>query len=144
MLNLTTISPRGRFFMDPFQEFENLTNQMFSQNQMSGFSMDIKDNGDSYQLLADLPGMKKEDIHIDLNGDTMTITAERHSDFEEKDQQGNYVRCERSYGSFSRSFDVSGVDTEHMTAAYKDGVLTLEMPKKSPQLPQSRRLAIGD
>lgn len=144
MLNLTTFSPNGRFFLDPFQEFENMTNKMFSQNQLKGFSMDIKDVGDSYQLMADLPGMNKEDIHIDLNGDTMTITAERHSDFEQKDQQGNYVRCERSYGSFSRSFDISGVDTEKISAAYKDGVLTLDLPKKSAQVPQSRRLTIGD
>ena len=91
---------------------------------------------------ADLPGVEKEDLHIDLNGDAMTISAQRHSQYEEKDQQGNYVRCERSFGSFSRTFDVSGVDTEHVTAAYQNGVLTLEMPKKAEAVPESRRLEI--
>ena len=87
-------------------------------------------------------GVEEEDLHIDLNGDAMTISAQRHSQYEEKDQQGNYVRCERSFGSFSRTFDVSGVDTEHVTAAYQNGVLTLEMPKKAEAVPESRRLEI--
>ena len=119
-----------------------MANSFFGANPNAGFSMDIKDNGTAYELKADLPGVEKEDIHIDLNGDAMTISAQRHSQYEEKDQQGNYVRCERSFGSFSRSFDVSGVDTDHVTAAYENGVLTLEMPKKGTTVPESRRLEI--
>lgn len=141
MFGITTFRP-NQFMMDPFREFENMAGAFFGPNFATDFSMDIKDDGAAYQLKADLPGMNKEDIHIDLNDDTMTISAQRHSQYEEKDQKGNYVRCERSFGSFSRTFDVSGVDTEHLEAKYQDGVLTLEMPKKAEVVPESRRLEI--
>ena len=98
---------------------------------LAEFKTDIQDKGDSYLLQADLPGFKKEDIHIDLNGETMTIRAERHSEHEEQDKKGSYVRCERSYGSYERAFDVSGIDTDKIGAQYADGVLKLTMPKKS-------------
>lgn len=98
---------------------------------LSEFKTDIQDKGDSYLLEADLPGFKKEDIHIDLDGETMTIRAERHSEHEDQDKKGNYVRCERSYGSYQRAFDISGIDVDRISAQYADGVLKLDMPKKS-------------
>ena len=98
---------------------------------LAEFKTDIQDKGDSYLLQADLPGFKKEDIHVDLDGETMTIRAERHSEHEEQDKKGSYVRCERSYGSYERAFDVSGIDTDKIGAQYADGVLKLTMPKKS-------------
>ena len=101
-----------------------------------------RDAGDAYVLEADLPGVKKEDIHIDVDGDRLSISAQRSSGREEKDQDGNYIRCERSYGSFSRSFDISGVRSEDITAAYENGVLTLTMPKQTTAVPAARRLEI--
>ena len=98
---------------------------------LSEFKTDIQDKGDSYLLEADLPGFKKEDIHVDVDGDTMTIRAERHSEHEDQDKKGNYVRCERSYGSYQRAFDISGVEVADISAQYNDGVLKLNMPKKS-------------
>ena len=76
-------------------------------------------------------GATKEDIHVDVDGDTMTIRAERHSEHEDQDKKGNYVRCERSYGSYQRAFDISGIDVDRISAQYADGVLKLDMPKKS-------------
>ena len=108
----------------------------------SGFNTDIQDLGDKYLLEADLPGFNKEDINIEFDDDVMTIKAQRHSEHEEKDNKGNYVRCERSYGSYQRSFDMSGINTEDMKAEYKNGVLKLTMPKKEEVLPQARTLAI--
>ena len=87
------------------------------------------DKGDHYLLEADLPGMKKEDIAIDIDGDNLTIKAERRNEHEEKDK--SYVRCERSYGSYQRAFDISGVEVADISAQYNDGVLKLNMPKKS-------------
>ena len=72
----------------------------------------------------------------------MTINAERHSEHEEKDKKGKFVRCERSYGTYSRQFDVSNINTEGIKAKYENGVLTLNMPKKSAQLPTAKRLEI--
>ena len=134
---------------DPFREMEEMERAFFGRpfggHNFSGlteFKTDIQDKGDSYLLEADLPGFKKEDIHIDLDGETMTISAERHSQHEEKDNQGNYLRCERSYGSYQRSFDISGIEESGLTAEYSDGVLKLTMPKKQQTVSGARRIEI--
>ena len=120
---------------DPFRDMEALERAFFGNRDFLGdvgtFKTDIQDKGDSYLLEADLPGFKKEDIHVDVDGDTMTIRAERHSEHEDQDKKGNYVRCERSYGSYQRAFDISGVEVANISAQYNDGVLKLNMPKKS-------------
>ena len=133
---------------DPFREMENLERALFgdrgffSSGALGEFRTDIQDKGDSYLLSSDLPGFKKDDIHIDLDGDTMTISAERHSEHEEQDKSGSYMRCERSYGSYQRSFDISGIDADKMTAQYSDGVLKLTMPKKEATVSNAKRLEI--
>ncbi len=110
--------------------------------ELNALKTDIQDKGDFYLLQADLPGFKKEDIHVDLDGDTMTIRAERHSEHEEQDKKGSYVRCERSYGSYERAFDVSGIDTDKIGAQYADGVLKLQMPKKSAVVSGAKQIEI--
>ena len=127
---------------NPFHDFDELERAFFSGRSLGEFKTDIRDAGDSFVLEADLPGFNKDDIHVDLSGDALTITAERHSDFEQKDKKGRYVRCERSYGSYSRSFDTTGIDTANIKAAYTDGVLRLTLPKQQEVLPASRRLEI--
>lgn len=127
---------------NPFKELEEIEKIFFSDNSLAEFKTDIKDTGTAYLLEADLPGFHKEDIHVDIDNSYLTISAERHSEAEEKDHKGNFVRCERSYGSFSRSFDISNVKAEEITASYKNGVLKLNMPKKDTATPTSRRLNI--
>ena len=102
---------------------------------------DITDTGDAFKLEADLPGFKKEDIKIGLENDRLTISAERKDEHEEKGKNG-YIRRERSYGSFTRSFDVSGIDTSSINAAYNDGVLTLTLPKRPELVPENRQIEI--
>ena len=72
----------------------------------------------------------------------LTVRAERHSQHEDKDKKGKYVRCERSYGVYSREFDLSGVDADRIAAKYEDGVLKLTLPKKTEALPQARQIDI--
>ncbi len=135
---------------DPFRELENLEREFFGMNPygfyrdpaFEGFRTDLKDDGDSFTLEADLPGFEKKDINIEMNGDVLTINAERHSEHEDEEKKKNYIRCERSYGSYSRSFDISGIDSDAISAKYDNGVLTVKMPKKTPSLPESRRLEI--
>ena len=130
---------------DPFREMEALERAFFGDRERYGlteFKTDIQDKGDSYLLEADLPGFRKEDIHIDLDGETMTIEAERHSEHEQKDKAGNYLRCERSYGSYRRSFDISSIEEGEISAEYTDGVLKLTMPKKKQSVSSARRLEI--
>lgn len=127
---------------DPFKAFDNFEREFFKTGAMAEFRTDIKDNGKEYELLADLPGFRKEDINIELDDNCLTIQAERRFENEEKDKKGNYVRRERSYGSFSRSFDVSGIEVSAIKASYEDGVLKLVLPKKQEITPAARRLEI--
>ena len=79
-------------------------------------------------------------MKLELDGDTLTIKAERHSEHEDKKEK--YIRCERAYGSYSRSFDVTGINADAITAAYDNGVLTLTLPKRTPEVPAARQIEI--
>ena len=133
-------------YYNPFRDMESFEKAFFGdpyyRNALAEFKTDITDEGDSYKLEADLPGFSKDDIHIDINGDCLTIRAERHSEVEKKDKKHKYIRSERSYGSYSRSFDLSDVNSDDIKCKYDNGVLTLTLPKKEPQSPSSRRLEI--
>ena len=126
MFELTPYERRHqRALFNPFRDMENFEKNFWGDMAATDFKTDIKDNGKEYVLEAELPGFKKEDIHVDIEDGYMTISAERSNETEKKDDKGNFVRRERSYGSFSRSFDISSVKTEDITGEYKDGVLTL-------------------
>ena len=127
---------------NPFRDFEDINRSFFGDNSLAEFKTDIRDVGDGFVLEADLPGFKKEDINLSLNGDTLTIKAERHSDFEDQDKKSGYLRCERSYGSYSRSFDVTGVDVSQISASYNDGVLRIHLPKQASKQPDARTIVI--
>lgn len=127
---------------NPFRDFDDINRAFFGDNTLTEFKTDIRDMGDGFVLEADLPGFKKEDIKLSLNGDTLTIKAERHSDFEDQDKKSGYLRCERSYGSYSRSFDVTGVDVSKISASYNDGVLAVRLPKQGPQEPENHTITI--
>ena len=137
MFELTPYSTR-RSMMDPFNFFSDFFG---TNNAPMELRTDITDKGDSFVLEADLPGFKKDDIKIDLENDRLTISAERKDEHEEKGKNG-YIRRERSYGSFSRSFDVSGIDTSAISASYTDGVLTLNLPKRPELVPENRKITI--
>ena len=109
-------------------------------SSFDAFKTDIREEADKFVLEAELPGFQKEDLQISLNGDRLTIRAERSGENEEK--TGSYLRRERSYGSYQRSFDVSGIDAAHIEAAYKDGVLELQLPKLAEQQPAEQRIEI--
>ena len=96
---------------NPFRDFEDIDRSFFGDNSLAEFKTDIRDIGDAYVMECDLPGFRKEDIALNLHDKVLTIKAERHSDFENAEKKGSYLRCERSFGSYTRSFDVTGVDT---------------------------------
>ena len=127
-------------FADPFRTLDDMQRSFFSDQSALGFRTDVIDTGEAYKLVSELPGFKKEDINIDIENDVLTISVERKQD--EEDKQLNYIKRERVYGGFSRSFDVSGVEVNDIKASYADGILTLIMPKKAELKPVSRKLAI--
>ncbi|MGI6218135.1 MAG: Hsp20/alpha crystallin family protein [Coriobacteriales bacterium] len=131
---------------DPFAWFDEMERAFFGSPTTTsslGFKADIKDNGDSYDLAADMPGFDKDDIKVEVEDDVLTISAERNFQKDEKDDEGNYVRRERSYGSYSRSFDISNVDQDSIDVKYENGVLKMHMPKKAEETPTVRRLEIN-
>lgn len=144
MLNLIPYSRKNNdaALFNPFHVFDELEKNFFGDSSIAEFKTDIQDKGDHYEMTADLPGFKKEDIHVDLDDNCLTIHAERHSDYEEKDKKGSYVRCERSFGSYSRSFGIEGIQTDAIKASYQDGVLKLALPKAAPAVSATRRLEI--
>lgn len=109
---------------------------------MPAFRTDIRDEGDHYLLEADLPGFRKEDIDLHLQDGVLTITAKHDQSAERKDDAGKYVCRERRVGSYARSFDVSGIREEGISASYENGVLKLTLPKAGEPEPQSRKIAI--
>jgi HSP20 family protein len=103
-------------------------------------ALDIAENEDKVTLTAEVPGMKAEDIDVTLERGVLTIKGEKKFEDERKDD--NYHRIERSYGSFQRVVQLpTEVDEDKVTANYKDGVLTLEMPKS--QAAKKRKIEIG-
>ena len=133
---------------DPIRMFDEFERNFFGERNLladrgfNNFGVDICDKGDFYLLEADMPGFKKEDIKIDIEDGYLTISGERNFENEEKDKQGNVMRHERSFGSFSRSFNIADVKEDEIRAEYKDGVLKLNMPKKKEIKQNSRRLEI--
>ena len=126
---------------DPFRAFDELERNFFGNTQsVNPFRTDVIDTGAAFRLESELPGFNKEDIKIDIENDCLTISAERK--YEDKDEKENFIKRERFYGSYSRSFDVSGINVEGIEAEYTDGVLKLTMPKKAAEIPASRRLEI--
>ena len=131
------ISSLFDIFNEPFfsSDFEPFT------TRATGFKVDVKDKGDAYELTADLPGVKKEDITLQYENNYLTITAAESEDKEEKDGE-NYIRRERRVGHATRSFYIDNIDESKVTAEFKDGVLTVDLPKQEESVVQAKRIEI--
>ena len=103
----------------------------FTRRTAAAMRCDIREKDGSYLLDIELPGYRKEDIHIDLEDGYLTVSAARNTSSEEKDKQGNILRQERISGSCSRSFYVGGeLTAEDIKAKYDNGELKIVLPKK--------------
>lgn len=103
---------------------------------------DVTDKGDHFLLEADLPGFDKKDITVEILDNVLTVQAKRCADSEQTDDRGKVIRAERTRGFCKRSFDLSGVDAERITAKYADGVLRLTLPKLEQPETKGRQLEI--
>ena len=141
MFELTPFFRTNRAFatFDPFKEMEEFEKRFFGQ-RTPAMKTDIREADGAYILDCDLPGFAREDVSAEIKNGYLTIRAERKSDNETAD---SYLRRERSYGSFSRTFDLEGIDAEAITATFKDGVLTLNLPKIKVKVDEGRKVEIN-
>jgi HSP20 family protein len=103
-------------------------------------AMDLVETDDRFVLRADLPGLAEEDIKIEFEDGTLTVSGERKAEHEAKN--GGYYRVERAFGAFSRSLTLpQGIDAEAVTASFDRGVLEIGIPK--PEQRKPRRIEIG-
>ena len=103
--------------------------------------MDLVESGDHFVLRADLPGMSEEDIQIELEDGTLTVSGERKAEHEEREE--GFHRVERSFGAFSRSLTLpKGVDGDAVSASFDRGVLEIRIPKPEERKP--RRISIAN
>ena len=93
----------------------------------TNFSIDIQNNENEYILEADIPGVSKEQIHVDYNNNYLTISIKSKEEYNEESK--NYIRIERRLGKFSRSFYVENVDAPKIKSQYTNGVLKVILPK---------------
>ena len=106
-------------------------------------AMDLVESGEHFVLRADLPGMGEEDIKIELEDGTLTVSGERKAEHEEKEE--GYYRVERAFGSFSRSLTLpKGVDADAVSARFDRGVLEVRIPKPEQRKPRRIEIAGAD
>ena len=135
-------------FMDDFFSVPRVTGfggSRFDRDFSRMMTTDVKETDNGYQLDMNLPGFAKEDIKAELKDGYLTINAQSNSSNDEKDEDGNYIRRERYTGSCSRSFYVGdAVTQDDIHAAFKDGVLSLNIPKKEaiPEKEEKKYIAI--
>ncbi len=135
-------------FMDDFFSVPRVTGfggSRFDRDFSRMMTTDVKETDNAYQLDMNLPGFAKEDIKAELKDGYLTINAQSNSSNDEQDDDGNFIRRERYTGSCSRSFYVGdGVTQDDIHAAFKDGVLTLTVPKKEaiPEKEETKYIAI--
>ena len=136
--------PFDRTDNNVFDTFDNFARDFFRKNNadLPAFRTDIRDTGDSYLLEAELPGFNKEDIQLSLDNGVLTITAHHQENLEEKNEKEHYLCRERHYGSYQRSFSISGIEESAITASYENGVLKLTLPKETPVVPAARQISI--
>ena len=130
--------------LSSFRNFENTLNSFFSEPQTNrpwAPPVDIFETDNDLVFKADLPDIELKDLDVRVENQTLTIAGERK--FERKDNGKGYHRVERSYGNFARSFAVpSAFDTDKVNASFKNGVLTVTLPKKEAAKPRQVKVEV--
>ena len=108
--------------------------------KMNKFNSDIIETDNEYIVSAELPGVSKEDISLDYKNNYLVINAKRNE--EHKDKEDNYIRKERSYGEFSRSFYFDNIVQDKISAKFENGVLKITLPKEVKKEDKARQIKI--
>ena len=128
--------PSRKYYLDSI--FDNF---MDGTDNFDVMKCDIYEKDGAYHIEADIPGFKKDEINVDCEDGYVTITAEKNTENEEKDDDKKYIKRERFYGKTVRKFYVGDVDEEKIQAEFKDGILALVIPKEE-KLPNKKSIEI--
>ena len=155
MANIATRGNAGRDIrsFDPLEDtFEDFFRGFFLHpmtmgtgvpGQQGQFRVDIAELDDAYRVHADIPGVRKEDINVTIDGDQVTISAESRREKDVRDDGGRVLRSERHYGKWHRTFALDEeVDEARAEGKYSDGVLELTLPKKAAESSRKKRLTV--
>jgi HSP20 family protein len=106
-------------------------------------AMDLVETADAFVLRADLPGVRQEDVKIEVEDNLLTVSGERAAEHESRGE--GFYRLERAFGSFSRSLTLpKGIDSEAVAASFTNGVLEVRIPKPEQAKPRRIEIAVGD
>lgn len=133
--------PQDIFNMDNL--FDNFFGDSFMPALFEGdaqIRVDVKENEKEYVIEADLPGVKKEEINVELHNDRLTISVVKNEEINEEKE--NYIRKERRSGSYSRSFYVENVIEDQISAKFENGVLSMLLPKKESGVNKKNQIEI--
>jgi len=140
MVNITRYDPFGDMVDDFFKGFLVRPLAVESSEALHRIKIDVTERNGDYKVLAEIPGVKKDDISIDIEGDRVSISAEIRVEKEAKEGE-RVLHTERYYGKVSRSFRLAQeVDESKANAKYTDGVLELVLPKKAAE--KAKRLTV--
>lgn len=118
-------------------------NPLYGKNEKRLMKTDVRENGNNYEIDMDLPGFKKEDVSIKLENGYLVVNAAKNLEKSSEEKDNSYIRRERWAGSCQRSFYVGeGVKAEDIKAKMEDGILHINLPKKSAALPQNSQVLI--
>lgn len=139
MALIPRIMPNKLYLDDVFDDFMFPT----MKDEFGKMKCDIYEKDGAYHLEMDVPGFDKKDVQIEIDdNDYLTITAEKNTEDTEEDEKKNYIRKERNYGKYQRSFYVGGVDKENIQANFENGILKISMPKKEEEKSSKKTIEI--
>ena len=137
---MTNLLIRDPFLAAPFRLMDELLRNTGNGNRVTGFTppVDVHETEDEYLVTIDLPGVKSEDVNVEINDNVLSISGARVAD-----DTGAAQLVERPYGTFARTLSLpQGVDSDSIQAGYHDGVLELRIPKPAEQKP--KKITIGN
>ena len=127
-------------------EFFGKKNPLYGKHAKNLMKTDVRETKNSYEVDVDLPGFKKDEIKLELDNGYLTISAAKGLDKDETDKEtGKYIRRERYAGNLSRSFYIGDVKQEDVKAAFKNGILSISVPKEDKKAKEEKKyITIGE
>lgn len=144
-----TMVPYRRYLSKPARPFDTFLNDPFFRSffnsaengQGNSFRVDIQEKDDAFLIEAELPGLTQDQINLEVDEDMLTISADFQR--ENKQEEGGRLYCERRSGHMERSFNLSNIDSDRISANYRNGILYVNLPKQQPEEKTVRKIPVA-